>query len=204
MFTRAPATERLHNRAGGSLAETTHLGRLGGIGGSSLRPAPHTAPCSRTPCATPRMTTIYVHIPLGSDGNCLHPVRQAFLCFRKRGAAPRSVPRGLAEHLPVQSQSIGRKPKWEEQKSLRQQRPQAYACASRSSICLGQYRDGRFCSERDGAKFSRDLPGLRHLGSNLDDRCLFPRGRRAAQAVTDDVNDAGGGVSSHRPPSLNM
>ena len=99
MFTRAPATERLHNRAGGSLAETTHLGRLGGIGGSSLRPAPHTAPCSRTPCATPRMTTIYVHIPLGSDGNCLHPVRQAFLCFRKRGAAPRSVPRGLAEHL---------------------------------------------------------------------------------------------------------
>src|SRR6266536_6169859 len=131
VFTCAPAPERLHNRAVGSLAETTHLGRLGGIGGSSLRPAPHTAPCSRTPCATPRMTTIYVHIPLGSDVNCLHPVRQAFLCFRKRGAAPRSVPRGRAEHLPVQSQSIGRKPKWEEQKSLRQQRPQAYACASR-------------------------------------------------------------------------
>src|SRR6266567_1454596 len=75
VFTCAPAPERLHNRAVGSLAETTHLGRLGGIGGSSLRPAPHTAPCSRTPCATPRMTTIYVHIPLSSDRKRMHAHR---------------------------------------------------------------------------------------------------------------------------------
>jgi hypothetical protein len=66
-------------------------------------PCSHTAPYTGTPCVAQRTTMIHGHILLGTGDNCLHPVHQASLCFRKRGAAPRSVRPVLSEHLPVQS-----------------------------------------------------------------------------------------------------
>ena len=75
-------------------------------------------------------------MPRDSGGNCLRLVRRADPCFGKRDVAPRIVLRPVRSgRRPVQSQLIGRKPKWEEQKSQRQQpSSQTHACALKPSI----------------------------------------------------------------------